>query len=222
MTDSALSRSSVNRFNRSSEQTRAFSSWASTGFVRKSSAPALIPSMRSWRSDSDVTSTTGTSRVARLPFTSRHSSNPFMPGISTSLRIRSGVSSRIIWRAAVPSAAQRTVWPSRVSRPASRFRLAAISSAMRILPVSRMWEDLVDQVQNAGDLERLGEVSEGAGGQQAAARSRRGIRAEDGDAETPRSGVFPDLPHDFFPGHVEQVQIENDEIRRVRRQQLEA
>src|SRR3970282_2300809 len=46
------------------ELTRASSSLRSTGFLRKSSAPAWIPRIRSSTADSPVTSNTGVSRVS--------------------------------------------------------------------------------------------------------------------------------------------------------------
>ena len=59
---------------RSSDRTRASSSGWFSGFVRKSSAPASSPRMRSWAGSSAVTITTGRMPVAGLARSFWHTS----------------------------------------------------------------------------------------------------------------------------------------------------
>ena len=68
----------------------ACSSATSKGLLTKSSAPALIPSRRSWRSACEVTMITGISRVDVWSLSLRQTSKPCPRGATRSTRIRSG------------------------------------------------------------------------------------------------------------------------------------
>ena len=63
-------------FSRNSERVRANSSLKSIGLLRKSSAPALIPLMRSAVAESPVIRTTGVRRVSGVALMRRQTSNP--------------------------------------------------------------------------------------------------------------------------------------------------
>ncbi len=76
-TDSALSSSSVRSLSFRRELTRASSSVRSTGRLKKSSAPTLMPSSRSCLSESAVIMITGIKYVSGLFLIFSHTSNPF-------------------------------------------------------------------------------------------------------------------------------------------------
>src|ERR1700722_5456499 len=137
-TASAFSSSSVICFRRSSERVRARSSFRSMGLHRKSSAPALIPLMRSSVAVRPVISTTGVSRVSGALLMRRHTSKPSIPGIMMSRRIKSGRKVAHSAMAVRPSGASRTSKPSRRSRNSSAARAPISSSTIRIF--SRMNE----------------------------------------------------------------------------------
>ena len=109
MTDAAESSSSVYRFSRVSERTRASSSTATYGLVRKSSAPASMPRTRSATAESAVSSTTGISRVAGSAFSRWHTSKPSRRGMFTSSSTISGRSTATAASAASPSPAVTAV-----------------------------------------------------------------------------------------------------------------
>ncbi|MNT13897.1 hypothetical protein D3C72_1488800 [compost metagenome] len=100
--------SSMTIFSRVRLLTRAIRITSSSGLVRKSSAPASSPRIRSCRPSSAVTSTTGICRVFGSSLRRRQVSNPSMPGIMTSSRIRSGCSAMARLMAVSPSPQVRT------------------------------------------------------------------------------------------------------------------
>src|SRR5271169_3313254 len=126
--------SSIIRFNRTSERTRANRATSFTGLVRKSSAPASRPRNRLAVSESAVTMTTGTSTVRRLAFSWRQTSNPSIRGIMTSSRITSGSSVSAISRAVGPLYAVKTSKYSLDSFASSSFTFASTSSTTSTRP----------------------------------------------------------------------------------------
>ena len=78
------------------------------GLVRKSSAPASSPLVRSWWGSSDVTMTTGKIAVAGFAADPRHTSYPLISGIMTSRSTRSGRSAWILSSASGPDDAVST------------------------------------------------------------------------------------------------------------------
>src|SRR6516162_4294459 len=120
--------SSIIRFSRASERTRAKRAMSFTGLVRKSSAPTSSPRRRLATSDRAVTMTTGTSAVRGLAFNCWQTSKPFMPGIITSRRITSGSSLSAICKALRPLYADRTSKYSLDSLASSSFTFASTSS----------------------------------------------------------------------------------------------
>ena len=111
--------SSIARFTASAVLIRASSSRSSTGFERKSSAPASIPRTRSSTAFSAVISTTGMSRVSGSFFRTRSALIPSIPGIITSSRTRSGGDAATRSSASSPSAAVSVTNP-RLSSSCSR------------------------------------------------------------------------------------------------------
>ena len=105
MMSSAVSSSSRSRLMRTSERTRARSSWTCTGLLRKSSAPASKAYTLSSTADSAVSITTGMKRVERLALSRRQTSKPSIPGIITSSTMQSGGSAATAASALSPSAA---------------------------------------------------------------------------------------------------------------------
>ena len=126
--------SSIIRFSRTSERTRANRATSFTGLVRKSSAPASRPRRRLAVSESAVTMTTGTSTVRRLAFSWRQTSNPSIRGIMTSRRITSGSSVSAISRAVGPLYAVKTSKYSLDSFASSSFTFASTSSTTSTRP----------------------------------------------------------------------------------------
>src|SRR6266853_4174086 len=120
--------SSIIRFNRARERTRANRATSLTGLVRKSSAPTSRPRSRLATSDNAVTMTTGTSAVRGLALSRRHTSKPSMRGIITSRRMTSGSSLSAISKALRPLYANRTSKYSLESLASSNFTLASTSS----------------------------------------------------------------------------------------------
>ena len=105
VTASCRSRS---RLRRSRVRTRASSSARSTGLVRKSSAPASSPRSRSVASSRAVTSMIGIIAVEGTVFSRRVTASPFMPGMRTSSRMRSGGAAATEASALAPSTASAT------------------------------------------------------------------------------------------------------------------
>jgi len=132
-TPSAFSSSSVYCFSRSSDRVLASNSLKSIGLLRKSSAPALMPLMRSPVAESPVIRTTGVRRVAGVALIRRQTSKPSTPGITISRRIRSGRNDAHSVSAESPLLTSRTSNPSRRNSVASAIRAADSSSTMRIL-----------------------------------------------------------------------------------------
>src|SRR5262252_5298058 len=126
--------SSIIRFSRTSDLTRANSATSLTGLVRKSSAPTSRPCRRLATSDRAVTITTGTSAVRGLAFSWRQTSKPSIRGIMTSRRMTSGSSVSAILRAAGPLNAGKTSKYSLDSLASSNFTLASTSSTTNTRP----------------------------------------------------------------------------------------
>src|SRR5215470_6095869 len=126
--------SSIIRFSRTSDRTRANSATSLTGLVRKSSAPTSRPCRRLATSDRAVTMTTGTSAVRGLAFSWRQTSKPSIRGIMTSRRMTSGSSVSAILRAVGPLNAGKTSKYSLDSLASSNFTLASTSSTTNTRP----------------------------------------------------------------------------------------
>ena len=118
-------------FRRTSERTRANSCKSLIGLVRKSSAPASRPRIRSEGSDSAVTMMTGMCAVAGTLLIRRATSKPSMPGIITSSSTMSGGASAMLSSASCPLMAVTTSKYS-ASSFASRTRtFGSMSSTTR-------------------------------------------------------------------------------------------
>ena len=83
-------------------------------------------------------STTGINRVDGSRFSSRHVSNPSIPGIITSSSTRSGGLLRIWRSASSPDDAPCTMWPSRVRRRIISETFSCWSSTTRMRPGSEL------------------------------------------------------------------------------------
>src|SRR5439155_15663 len=89
-----LRRSRRSSLSRSSARTRTWRSRIGIGFTIRSSPPASTIFERSGRGSKPVIISTGISAVAGSAFSCLQASCPFMTGISTSIKIRSGMSRR--------------------------------------------------------------------------------------------------------------------------------
>src|SRR5688572_6110443 len=96
-------------------------------------APSSSPDTLSATSPRAERKITALWRVSACDLMMRHTSKPFMPGIITSSRIRSGLALRAISRAVAPSRAARMRWPLPWSVCTSTLRLVALSSTTRMV-----------------------------------------------------------------------------------------
>src|SRR5438874_4631195 len=128
-----LRRSRRSSLRRSSARTRTCKSRIGIGFTIRSSPPASTIFERSGRGSNPVIINTGMSAVAGSAFSRLHASCPFMTGISTSIRIRSGLSRRAARTASSPLVAASVQKPRVESWPHSRSRLAPLSSVTRMV-----------------------------------------------------------------------------------------
>ncbi len=140
-TASARSNSSVYRLILTRVRTRARSSLGSTGLLRKSSAPASRPRMRSWVAAREVTSTIGVSRDSGLFFSCRQTSKPSRPGIFTSSRTKSGASllTANCCKASWPFGTVTTLYPRVESISAINVRHMGSSSTTRTMLLVGSW-----------------------------------------------------------------------------------
>src|ERR1700757_2348160 len=216
--------SSIIRFSRTSERTRANSATSFTGLVRKSSAPASRPRRRLAVSDSAVTMTTGTSRVRRLAFSWRQTSNPSIRGIMTSRRITSGISVSAISRAVGPLYAVKTSKYSLDSFASSSFTFASISSTTSTRPDISLshqgsgraplsGEEALDGLQKARHRDRLRDVRLAAAVPHffLIALHREGGHRDDRDH--PQISVSLDPLRDLQTGYFRQLDVHEDQIR---------
>src|SRR5438270_12219262 len=133
-----LWRSRRNSFKRSNARTRTCRSRIGTGLTIKSSAPDSTIFIRSGRGSNPVIISTGISAVAGSDFRRLQASCPFITGISTSIRIRSGFNRLAERIASSPLVAASVQKPSVESWPQRRSRLALLSSVTRIVRRSGM------------------------------------------------------------------------------------
>src|SRR6202045_3808123 len=216
--------SSIIRFSRTSERTRANRATSFTGLVRKSSAPASRPRRGLAVSESAVTMTTGTSTVRRLAFSWRQTSNPSIRGIMTSRRITSGSSVSAISRAVGPLYAVKTSKYSLDSFASSSFTFASISSTTstrpdislshskyRAAPLSG--EEALDGPQKARHRDRLRDIGLATPVPHflLVALHREGGHRDDRDH--PQIGVSLDPLRDFQTGYFRQLDVHQDQIR---------
>ena len=127
--------SSDSIFRRARLLMRQKSEISSTGFVRKSSAPASRPRTRSSCWSRAVTMMTGICWVAGLALMRLQTSMPSMPGIITSSKIMSGLLRCTASRASTPFIAVTTSKYSAESFASSSRTLARISSTTRMRAV---------------------------------------------------------------------------------------
>ena len=123
---------SLYAFTLRSDCTRARSTVLSTGLVRKSSAPASRALTRSSTSCSAVTMTTGMILASSSAFSRRTTSNPSIPGIMTSSRIRSGGDSAAFTSPSSPFRARSTAYPNGARRASISRRFRSSSSMTKI------------------------------------------------------------------------------------------
>jgi hypothetical protein len=109
---------------------------ASKGLGRKSSAPISIQRRMAPVSSTAEIITTGICWVLASDLRRRRTSNPSMPGMTISSRIKSGCCSLTASRASAPSAAEVVVCPARSKACSSIRRLIGSSSTIRIVPSS--------------------------------------------------------------------------------------
>src|SRR3989475_11225450 len=128
-----LRRSRRSSLSRRSARTRTCKSRIGIGFTIRSSPPASTIFARSGRGSNPVIISTGISAVAGAAFSRLQAAWPFMTGISTSIKIRSGLRSRAARTASSPLAAASVQKPSVESCPQSRSRFAPLSSVTRMV-----------------------------------------------------------------------------------------
>src|SRR5438552_2406313 len=215
--------SSISRFRRTRERTRAKSAISYAGFRRKSSAPASSPVSRSAASESAVIMTTGICEVAGSAFRRRHTSNPSISGIITSSSTRSGSCAAQTASAAAPPPAVKTSKYSLASLAPSSLTLMSTSSttSMRADIEAALAQEAFDHFEEVSDGNRLGDIRLATALADLFLVALHGKRRDRDDRDGAQFVVLLDPFGDLQPRNLRQLNIHQDQIGAVLARQLE-